>query len=533
MVFSEIVGTLSFLKPQADDDFVDRLHYYYTSTFLLITAVLISLKMFGGKPIECWVPAEYKSGWEDYTEMFCWARSTYWVPFDEEVPDEIDERDKNMISYYQWTPFFLAMCAFCFYCPCLLWRISYRRSGVQLNEIMTFASDGSNIQPNTRHANVKGLAAHLGSILRYRFTFGSHHPTLHRYMKLLNLRYYGSYLTMLYILIKVIYLCNCVGQLFLMNKFLQTDSSNIYGLQVISDLLNGRPWTESGYFPRITLCDLNVRILGNVQRHTVQCVLVINIFTEKVFILLWLWYSLLAFFTITSSLLLIWTCIPLWNRKRFISRRLELADINFNLKKFDSDVDKFVRDEVKMDGIFVLQMLNAHAGKLMCTEVVDAMWDNFLDKLGESVLDDLAMESVMRHPVHFRNSRDRFSVGQISHPEAYSPTNFDVKGYRRKMSILVPLLSMDYTTERMPYNSNPYRDEPTSVHDVVDETGSAPPQGNLGLLAMSHRMPKIIRRSLDVAAEVDEAVEEDNGNTTKDGRYESRYHAAPISGYRR
>ena len=60
MVFSEVVGTLSFLQPQADDNIVDRLHYYYTSTFLLVTAVLISLKMFGGRPIECWLPAEYK-----------------------------------------------------------------------------------------------------------------------------------------------------------------------------------------------------------------------------------------------------------------------------------------------------------------------------------------------------------------------------------------------------------------------------------------------------------------------------------------
>lgn len=23
--------------------------------------------MFGGRPIECWLPAEYKSSWEDYT----------------------------------------------------------------------------------------------------------------------------------------------------------------------------------------------------------------------------------------------------------------------------------------------------------------------------------------------------------------------------------------------------------------------------------------------------------------------------------
>ena len=47
MVFSEVVGTLSFLQPQADDDIVDRLSYYYSSTALLLSAVLISIKMFG------------------------------------------------------------------------------------------------------------------------------------------------------------------------------------------------------------------------------------------------------------------------------------------------------------------------------------------------------------------------------------------------------------------------------------------------------------------------------------------------------
>lgn len=41
MVFSEVVGTLSFLQPQCDDDMADRLHYYYTTTFLLVTAVCI------------------------------------------------------------------------------------------------------------------------------------------------------------------------------------------------------------------------------------------------------------------------------------------------------------------------------------------------------------------------------------------------------------------------------------------------------------------------------------------------------------
>lgn len=95
------------------------MHYYYTSTFLLVTAVLISLKMFGGRPLECFMPAEFRSSWEDYTEIYCWSGSTYWVESkDSDFPEDGENRQKRMISYYQWTPFFLIASAFLFYSPC-------------------------------------------------------------------------------------------------------------------------------------------------------------------------------------------------------------------------------------------------------------------------------------------------------------------------------------------------------------------------------------------------------------------------------
>ncbi len=92
MVLQNMFSALSFLHCRKDDDFVDRLSYFYTSSFLIMMAVLVSFKQFGGRPLECWVPAQFTSSWEAYTEMFCWSENTYFVPAEEDIPVDVGER---------------------------------------------------------------------------------------------------------------------------------------------------------------------------------------------------------------------------------------------------------------------------------------------------------------------------------------------------------------------------------------------------------------------------------------------------------
>ena len=64
-----------------------------------------------------------------------------------------------------------------------------------------------------------------------------------------------------------------------------------------------------------------------MHRHTVQCVLVINMFTEKIFIFLWLWFVLLFAFTSLNALFWMVTLIPRDARASFVGKFLDLAGI--------------------------------------------------------------------------------------------------------------------------------------------------------------------------------------------------------------
>ncbi|KAH7670057.1 innexin family protein, partial [Aphelenchoides avenae] len=88
------------VKEQPVADSVDWLNYYCTSLMLAFFAFMISAKQYFGSPIQCWVPMEFKGGWEKYTENYCFIANSYHVPMDEEVPsDPLLRHDE--ISYYR------------------------------------------------------------------------------------------------------------------------------------------------------------------------------------------------------------------------------------------------------------------------------------------------------------------------------------------------------------------------------------------------------------------------------------------------
>ncbi len=56
--------------------------------------------------------------------------------------------------------------------------------------------------------------------------------------------YYGNYMSYVYLMMKLVYVLNCTGQLFLLSLFLGTDY-HMFGVHVVLSLIRGEDWASS------------------------------------------------------------------------------------------------------------------------------------------------------------------------------------------------------------------------------------------------------------------------------------------------
>uniref|UniRef100_A0A915PMG1 Innexin n=1 Tax=Setaria digitata TaxID=48799 RepID=A0A915PMG1_9BILA len=357
MVLTAILSMIRYIGDIDDWDFVDRLHSYFTANILIAFSILVSFKQFSGKPVECLVPDIFSGSWEQYAENYCWAQDTYYIPIREVVAGiPTTEKKQRRISYYQWVPFFLLLEAACFRLPSLVWKYMAGHSGIKLHEIVKLSSDPNNIKPEIKKANIKSLTLHLHGALRFhrRLRKKQIHP--HRYLRVFNIPYTASFVTYM---------------------FLETDRYSWYGLGAALDLLNGTTWEQSGMFPRVSLCDFDVRVMGNIQEHTIQCVLVINIFNEKIFIFLWFWYLALIFFTTGSFVFWFVICLVPYPNRNFLIRHLEMSELSFDPQESEEDVKRFLNTYLKNDGMFVVRMITLNSGVIFGNELIFALWKSY------------------------------------------------------------------------------------------------------------------------------------------------------------
>jgi len=357
--------------------------HVFTVILLIMFAVVVSTSQFVGSPIHCWHPAEFKGWYEKYAEYYCWISNTYFVSFSETLPTDIDERKDREITYYQWVPLILAFQAFMFKFPNLIWKLLHPYSGINLDKVVNMAEKTQLASPSARSEIIESLAAHVDKWLdtERNYKWNRYTAARERVSKICCIicsKRSGTFLSGLFLFIKLLYVGNIIGQFFLLNAFMATDY-NVYGFEVIKGLSTNTPWRESPRFPRVTFCDFEIRQLQNIQRFTIQCVLPINLFNEKIFIFLWFWFFLIAALAVYNLFNWLYVVAFKRNKVHYVKKYLKITDQiqnGFDRKLCQRFADNYLRE----DGVFLLRIITRNSTDLVTTDLVSEMWKNFLDK---------------------------------------------------------------------------------------------------------------------------------------------------------
>ena len=333
-----------------NDDSVDRLHRHYTCCFLLLSASMVGLKQFAGAPIDCWCPGQFSPSHVSYANSICWVNGTYYVPFDDYLP--LPNQSRTAILYYQWVPFLLLTQSFVFTLPGFFWRVFSSKLGMNLSSIIgcmkatqcniveCTLDSGTNFQKSTKQAVVQVVSylrgrSQLKPAWRNDYHFRNEDGLEHYdIIGMEKKSYYSTFLRfcsilmwpvcclcrrspapgrlcLLFLAMKLLNLVNTCFQFLFLNSFLNKTPHDGFlrtiatSLERISlgELVNFQ--LDQGRFPKVTMCDFHIRQQVNLHRYTVQCVLPINLFNEKVFLMLWVWLVLLILITVLN--LFSWT----------------------------------------------------------------------------------------------------------------------------------------------------------------------------------------------------------------------------------
>ena len=383
--------------------------------------VVMTGQFIRGDQIQCFTPVYFTGAQVEYSHSTCWTLGTDYIIDGDGVDAKdtshvggkgflnapISGRDGNggyhvsgyvgphhkgqrvAVSYYQWTPLILAIAAFLFHLPYIVWNIMSVSSGMPLESTLTAAKEVSKVQKNGGSRD--GYIADI--LFRYRRyiekthldTTGSCHPAIKK--RLRCGRSFGNYLFVLYVGVKLLYMSLIVVNMLLLQGFFGGDprfSVLNHGFWVLDNLFRNASWPQSPIFPIKTVCTFSAEQQGNPLPYTLQCVLPLNLYNDKFFAIFTIVYPILLIASFVTTIQWIW-CNSAHGRKAFAERYLVKP---LGLKRADmSDVRVFTEEYLRRDGIFVLQMIEMNVGGLVVETLVGKLWDQFVEEKDEALRD--------------------------------------------------------------------------------------------------------------------------------------------------
>ena len=232
----------------------------------------------------------------------------------------------------------------------------------------------------------------------------------------------GNYLVILFLFSKLCYIGNVVAQMFVLNRVLGTRFQD-YGITVLRDMVADHDWTEASVvaFPRVTMCDFLVRRLGNVHRYTVQCVLPINLYNEKMYIFLWFWMLFVAIVSGISFLVWLLRFLMHWDRLRFVRNHLPPDH------KEDKPLsEQFLDNYLRQDGAFILRLIAHNTNNITTTEITCSLWDRWKNYIRRKKKNNgAANEEEALYPQDEPNQIEPTAPKEKADDEESGPPSFD------------------------------------------------------------------------------------------------------------
>ncbi|CAI2357936.1 unnamed protein product [Caenorhabditis sp. 36 PRJEB53466] len=364
-----------FQRSAESNDIVDRVSYQYTSTLLGFSAIMMAASQYVGRPIQCWVPAQFTRTWEKYAETYCFIKGTYFLPeaflSEEELsvaPHETVTASPR-VGYYQWIPIILFVQAMLFYIPSIIWRTFNESCELKIKEL-AIVSESARKRKTTVQDDLS-RAKKAGRYFFNKLTFRNEQTV---FKKTGGFVASGRFLPSLYIAVKVLYLLNVIFQFWILSYFLETKSW-MWGLTTFLDLAAGREWETTGIFPRVTMCDFSIMDLTAVHDHSIQCVIVINMLAEKVYVFFWFW--LIGVGVLTFLSLLYWSAVYAMQSigRNFIYSYLHRTPA-FEVEQERNSLlpANFVDNCLTSDGVFISRLIQQNSGDLFTSVMLEEMF---------------------------------------------------------------------------------------------------------------------------------------------------------------
>jgi len=299
-VIEPVKNYLKFPKVWIDNA-VFQLHGKLSVIVLMTCSLLITAAQFIGDPIDCIVHSSVVP--EGVMDTYCWIHSTFTLPtkIDGELswahpgvgPHSPGGDQENIVKhkYYQWVCFTLFLQALFFHLPKLLWKKweGGKVSGL-IPDYLTFSVTDARMPRFPRPSGIVEKEKLEDAVKKMKVYFVSRDDRGREHDK-----YFFKFFVC-----EILCFINVISQIYFVDFFLggvfTTYGSNVIGLSTMDPEERSDPMNE--VFPKMAKCTfVKYGPSGTKENIDGLCVLPVNILNEKIYILLWFWFNILAVVT--------------------------------------------------------------------------------------------------------------------------------------------------------------------------------------------------------------------------------------------